>query len=195
MAEQQLPNRLVRSWNQAVGEHQASHPFAAGDLDKLDREAQMGLAANPRIAYGSTLVAVLVTNAFLLYVQLGDGDIVAVGMDGQVLRPPLPTDSRLFADATTSLCMGDAWRYVRTYFQPLADYPPVLVMLATDGYANSFATEEGFLVAAKDIFDMLQQHRHDSVQMLRNHLQSWLRATSDQGSGDDISVGVIFRKP
>jgi hypothetical protein len=194
MAEQQLPNRLVRSWNQAVDDYQASYPFSAGDLDKFDSEARRGLAANPRVAYGSTLVATLVTDAFLLYMQLGDGDIVAVSMDGQAVRPPLPGDSRLFADATTSLCMSDAWRYVRTYFQPLADYPPALVMLATDGYANSFATEEGFLVAAKDIFDMLKQHRHDSVHMLRNHLHAWLRATSDQGSGDDISVGVIFRE-
>lgn len=191
LAEQQLPHLLVRWWQRAVDEHLAATPFTADEVEQLGA----AVAANPRLAYGSTLVAALATNTYLLYVQLGDGDVVLVNAAGQPARPPLPRDERLFADATTSLCLPDAWRAVRTYLQPLAGHPPVLVMLATDGYANSFEHEQGFLAAATDILDMLQQHRHDSVQLLRGQLQSWLRATSDQGSGDDISVGILYRTP
>lgn len=188
LAEQQLPLLLVRAWNAAVDAHLATNPLE-------HKPSPPASAEQERLIYGSTVVAALVTGAFVLYTQLGDGDVVTVSEEGEVARPPLLVDERLFADATTSLCLPDAWRAVRTYFQPLADRPPALILLATDGYANSFATDVGFLKAATDIFDMLNQQGHDSVQLLRANLHAWLRATSDQGSGDDISVGVIYRRP
>jgi serine/threonine protein phosphatase PrpC len=183
LIEQHLPKLITRRWNQLVDAHLAAAPLTA--------PAQQ---ANPRIIYGSTLVALLVTGDFLLYIQLGDGDIVAVDAQGQSTRPPLPVDTRLLGDVTTSLCMPDAWRYVRSYFHLLADKPPALVMLATDGYANSFASEADFLLAAQDIFNLVREQGKVGVAALRTHLAGWLRATSDGGSGDDISVGILYRE-
>lgn len=195
LAEQKLPSLLVRCWHQLVDAHLAALPLTAPELEALNDEARASLETEPRIAYGATVVAALVTTTFLLYVQLGDGDIVIVDEDGQSVRPPLPVDTRLFGDATTSLCMVDAWRFVRTYFQPLSDRPPALVLLATDGYANSFIGDGDFLQAAADIYTLVNQQPVDGTRLLRQQMPGWLRATSDQGSGDDISVGILYRQP
>jgi hypothetical protein len=195
LAEHRLPSLLVRCWQQLVDTHLAGLPLTAPELEPLGADVRSGLEASPHIAYGATLVATLATTDFLLYVQLGDGDIVAVDAAGQAERPPLPVDTQLFGDATTSFCMADAWRFVRTYFQPLAERPPELVLLATDGYANSFVSENDFLQAAADICTLVDQKPVDGVRLLRQEMSGWLRTTSEQGSGDDISLGILYRQP
>lgn len=193
MVEQQLAHLLVRQWNDTVDVHLAAVPFSPAELASLDAPFRPKLAANPRLAYGSTLASTLITGTFILYMQLGDGDIVTVNTDGVVSRAPLVVDPQLSGDVTTSLCLPSAWRYVRTYLQPLVAHPPAMIMLATDGYSNSFVKEDGFLAAAQDIFDMIEPQGREGICTLRKYLPRWLTATSAQGSGDDISVGIIYR--
>ena len=190
MAVEQLPRTLVRNWQATVREELAAKPLT------LEEETALAEAQRTRVkdddplrVYGATLLTALITPHYLLLLQLGDGDIVTVDATGQVGRPPLPADPRLIANQTTSLCGGSAWRDMRTVFQPIMGRPPALVMLATDGYANSFADEAGFLAVAADILSALrtQGHRHTE-----NQLPRWLRATSQGGSGDDISVGLAY---
>ena len=92
---------------------------------------------------------------FILYLQLGDGDILVVAENGEVSRP-LERDARLLADQTTSLCSPDAWRDFRVRFQALVDPPPALILLATDGYSNSFVSEAAFLQVGPDVLEMIR---------------------------------------
>ncbi len=193
IVEQQLPQLIVRQWNDAIANHLTTAPFTAQELEKLSPDFRTQLASNPRLAYGTTLIATLLTQTFILYVQLGDGDILTVDEAGNVARAPLAIDPYLTGNTTTSLCMPDAWRFVRTYLQPLSQHEPGMLMLATDGYANSFETQAGFLDAAKDIFTIVHEERDGGVSALRANLPAWLRTTSDGGSGDDISVGIVYR--
>ncbi|MCX6045419.1 MAG: PP2C family serine/threonine-protein phosphatase [Chloroflexi bacterium] len=193
MAQQQLPQIFVRQWNDAIDRHLAATPFTTQELEKLSPDFQARLTSNPRLAYGTTLVATLLTQTFILYIQLGDGDILTVDEAGHVTKAPLVVDPHLTGNTTTSLCMTDAWRFMRTYLQPLSEHTPAMLMLSTDGYANSFEQQEGFLAAAKDIFAIVREERDGGVSALRTNLPDWLRATSDGGSGDDISVGIIYR--
>jgi hypothetical protein len=195
LAEHHLPALLVRAWRQLAEAHLAGLPLTEEELAPLTPDARASLQQNPLFAYGSTVVAALLTADFLLYLQLGDGDIVVVDADGAPTRPPLPADPHLFADATSSLCMADAGRAVRTYFQPLADRPPRLILLATDGYANSFVAEPDCLQAAYDIDQFVRMEPHGGIERLRKELPQWLRMTSDQGSGDDITVGILYHQP
>jgi hypothetical protein len=114
----------------------------------------------PRLAYGATVLGVLVTQDFLLFLQLGDGDILAVADDGTVTRP-FARDARLIANETTSLCMSAAWSEVRMRFQ--ADYGGslALILVATDGYANSFVNDDAFRKVGSDILAIM---RVDGVQ-------------------------------
>ena len=80
---------------------------------------------------------------------------------------------------------------MRIHFQPIVERPPVFVMLATDGYANSFADDSDFKQVAKDLYAAIQQ---DGPPTVAGHLPDWLEATSKGGSGDDISVVIASKQ-
>ncbi len=199
-AEERLPRELVRWWRDAVEAHLKQSPISQEELKALeakrDAKARKAVEDNPILAYGATILCALVTDASILYLQLGDGDILVTldeGADaarGEVIRP-LPQDARLFANETTSLCMKDAWREVRFRFQALYGPLPALILLATDGYANSFVNETAFLKVGTDILDIL---RTDGLSAVEDSLPLWLEEASQAGSGDDITLGIICRK-
>ncbi|MDG4595572.1 MAG: PP2C family serine/threonine-protein phosphatase [Candidatus Contendobacter sp.] len=186
-AEEQLPLELVRRWRERVDRSLARRPFTPAELDALDPASRRQVEAHPYLAYGSTLLAVVVTPAFILYLQLGDGDLLTVSTSGEVERP-LAKDERLIANETTSLCSAKAWNEVRVGFQALAGSPPALILVATDGYANSFRDEASFQQVARDLREMI---REEGLEPIRSNLKSWLNEASRQGSGDDITVGII----
>ncbi len=103
---------------------------------------------------------------------------------------PFAHDPRLIANETTSLCMEHAAREVRVRFEAIVDQGPSLILLSTDGYANSFINEEAFLKVGSDIFEMLC---HEGAEVIAEGLPGWLAQASVAGSGDDISVGILFQ--
>lgn len=182
-----LTRTLVRTWQSAVRHDLAAHPFT--EAEQIIWNEQRKKDDDPVRAYGATLVAALITPQYLLLLQLGDGDILIVDSAGRVGRPPMPPDPRLIANQTTSLCGPTAWQDMRAYFQAFTARPPALVMLATDGYSNSFASDDGFTAAASDILEAI---RSQGPHKTRIQLPAWLRATSKAGSGDDISVALAY---
>ena len=178
--DQQLEKELVKRWRNSIEKHKDHTPI-------LEKEKLAWSDSQPERHYGTTLLTALLTPELHLYIQLGDGDILTISSDGEVIRPPFEEDSHLFANHTTSLCSMEAWRFVRVHFQPILEKPPVLVMLATDGYANSFADDAGFEQVARDLYAAIQQ---DGPSVVASHLPDWLEATSKVGSGDDISVVI-----
>ncbi len=131
----------------------------------------------------------VVATDFILYLQLCDGDILTVSAQGEVERP-IPKDSRLIGNETTSLCSPKAWNDVQVYFQPLAGVPPALILAATDGYANAYRDDANFQQVASDFWVLLRDEGDAAV---KPHLKDWLNETSQQGSGDDITVGMLWR--
>ena len=189
-AEEWLPRAIARAWLDAVNEHYRSGLSTAESTALLSSAQNSSGAdqANPAIAYGATLVAVAVTNAFVIYLQIGDGEILTVTADSEVQRP-LPGDSRLIANETTSLCAVDAWRDFRVAFQPISNSRPELILLATDGYPNSFKDETGFLQAGVDILKALKSEGGFRV---ASSLEGWLKDTTKVGSGDDVTLGILY---
>lgn len=186
LATERLPRDLVLAWRAAVEAHLAAHPFT--DAERALWTART--ASDPYVAYGATLITVVATSAYILFLQLGDGDILLVDHAQNVVRPPIPHDPRLLGNQTTSLCGQSAWRDVRTVFQPITTEAPALILLATDGYANSFADEAGFFAAAADVESALAAEGERAVE---KNLPKWLRQTSSLGSGDDITLGLLYQ--
>jgi hypothetical protein len=191
--EEWLPKLLVRRWQDAVLRHARRYPLPGEILGQEEGQGDEAQAAR-RYAllrhYGATLIAALLTPTLHLYLQLGDGDILLVAEDGQVSMPPLAADSRILANETTSLCGRHAWQDVRVHVQPILREAPALVMLATDGYANSFVSSAAFAQVGGDLLAAL---RSDGAQTVADHLPEWLDATSTAGSGDDISLALGWR--
>lgn len=182
-AEDELPRRLVKGWIESVKMREPDRT----DVPKLLLE------------YGATLLAVMVTPHYLLYLQLGDGDILRVSPDHTVSRP-IPKNPRLFANETTSLSMIDkrtgqpnGWLDMSVVIEPLSEPAdgPALIVISTDGYANSFSAEAGFLQVGSDLLRTIQQIGWVKV---RQEIPRWLEEATATGSGDDITLGLMWNR-
>ncbi len=189
--EKELPAALVQAWASRVREDIASEPFAARErkafIAQYGAPAWKALKANPLLAYGATLLLAIATQDYLILAQIGDGDIVTVTRAGCASRP-LRIDPRLFAGETTSLCTADAVDSFSVFVASVNEDRPALVLLSSDGYANSYEDDGGFLSVGSDLLMMLREHDAETVQ---RDLESWLEEVSRDGSGDDITLGVL----
>lgn len=185
--------QIVCVWQAMVQAHLAADPFTDEEwrcLKENGTNRQVGaLKENPLLAYGATLLAISITAQNAHFLQLGDGDILTVRDNGEVQRV-FPPDERNIANETTSLCMLDAWREARTAALPLDTDQTALYMVSTDGYANSFRDEGAFFQAGRDFLALLRRY---GARFIRRRLAGWLNQTSRAGSGDDISLAILYR--
>ena len=172
---------IVERWSKRVLLDVEQRPFTDDERqragDPLDRD--------PLISYGCTLVLGLFTATWIAFLQIGDGDVTIVS--GSTAGAPVPGDDRLVGGETTSLCLPTAVDDARTVVlgAPLPD----LVLLTSDGYANSFASptwreEVGF--------DLLRHVERLGIDGVEEQLASWL-GESAIAAGDDVSMALIHR--
>lgn len=179
-----MPRLFLQRWRAAVLEDIEKRPYTPQELERADIKQ---LERNALFAYGTTLMLSLILDERVFFWQIGDGDILAITDEGE-LYEPIERDERLMGNETTSLCMPDAINEFRVTITPHRA-PLGLVMMSTDGYSNSFKSSSGFHKAADDLLEMLSDIGPDQV---RQRLPGWLDETSQAGSGDDISVVLIW---
>lgn len=197
-AEERVPQLIVRHWERLVQEHIAANPITVEELDQAVAKATSPidrnfLDVNPMLCYGATVLAALVTNTFALFFRLGDGDILTVFEGEEVSRPiAKPSAADSIGDDTRSLCLPNAWRDFEFAFQALSGTTPALVLVTSDGYPKSFAEDAGFLKLGSDLFELILG---EGLELVNANLDTWLNDASQQASGDDISLGLIYRGP
>lgn len=188
-------HRVVTDWRNAVRADVLAHPFSPVDFAAFPEPAP---ATPPDgewpfsayLAYGATLLAVALTPRYLIYAQLGDGDILAVKPDGSVTRP-LSRQHDFYDDESASLCTHGAAHEFQIAVLPMRGHSPALVMLSSDGYANCFGNDEGFFKVGSDLL----HYAHDrGLRFLAEHLEAWLHDSSRDGSGDDITIALALRR-
>jgi serine/threonine protein phosphatase PrpC len=186
----ELERKIVSGWLAAVHSDLEQNPFTQTELNTLQKEdgleSRAAVQSTPELAYGATLLAAGATDKVLLYLQLGDGEILSVSATGTTTRP-LPPDDRLIANQTTSLCQPEAWKEFRSSWVTNAALPS-LVLLSTDGYANSFRSDEDFLRIGQDYLEILRQQ---GISSLAEELPAILTEATEQGSGDDITLAIL----
>ena len=185
---------LLEAWRAAVREDLVVNPFTPFDFAAFPETPPVikpgeEMPVSAYLAYGATLIVVAITRRYILYLQLGDGDILAVGANGQVSRP-LKRHHQFYANETASLCTHHAIHEFQVRVEPIRAGVPAMIMLSTDGYANCFGNDEGFFKVGADIFAYLSEHGADFI---GGNLEGWLRESSRDGSGDDITVGLAVR--
>jgi hypothetical protein len=134
------------------------------------------------------VLAVGIARSFLIYLQLGDGDVLAVSADGDV-QFPISRDGRYIANETASLCGTDAQHEFRCAVQVHAQSRPVLITLSTDGYSNCFVSEADFRQVGGDLLKVL---RAGGVPLVTRSLQAQLDNAANRYSGDDVTLAVLY---
>jgi serine/threonine protein phosphatase PrpC len=204
LAESKLPQLITRNWQDKVKEDIKENSYNEGELETLASRAN-GPAGEDRdtVPYGTTLLTVAIKDFFILIVQIGDGDILAVNNDGDVTRP-LEKDKRLISNETTSLCMINSWDEIRVVLRVFnkAESIPSLFLVSTDGYYNSFCgtnvndndneNDKEFRAMARGYLKIINED--GGYQKVKSELNDILTQTSKEGSGDDITLGIILNK-
>lgn len=176
---------IVDAWRDRVTAHWSGAPFTEAET----ATAGVGdLAAEPLLAYGATLLVAVVGEAGIGIAQIGDGDAL-IRSHGFATRP-VPGDARLIGGQTTSLCLDTAADDFRFAGQP-ATADPDLVLLASDGYGNSFADTDWWQGLVGDFAWFLDEHGFDELEA---QLPAWLEESARVG-GDDVTAVVVARDP
>ena len=138
--------------------------------------------------YGSTLVGLMITPMFLFALQIGDGDVSFVDKDGFA---PFLEDEKILGVETHSLSRIDAWKKAVSVVRrrEIGEGLPYMLMLTTDGFANSYKNAEEFGKTCCDYYSMIAQHGAAAVAA---NLKQWLSETSEMGCGDDITALIAY---
>ena len=193
-ARTRWPKEIVATWRSAVRADLAKTPFSPLDFAAFPEPPPVvkpgeDLPGAAYLAYGATLVSVAITRRYILFSQLGDGDILTIHQDGVVTRP-LPKQHEFMSNQTVSLCTHNAPRQFQIKVDACRAGAPVLVMVSTDGYANCFGSEEAFFTVGADMLGYIHSH---GITAVGEMLEGWLRESSHDGSGDDITVALALR--
>jgi hypothetical protein len=186
--------QVVADWHRRVRADVLAHPFTQLDFAAFPEpmpatppNAEWPFSAY--LAYGATLLVAALTRDYLICAQLGDGDILTVTADGAVTRP-LVRRHDFHGEQSASLCTQGAYRVFEIAVLPSRVHRPAMVMLSSDGYANCFGNDEGFFKVGSDMLAYAHDHGHD---FLSHNIEGWLKESSRDGSGDDISLALGIR--
>lgn len=182
-----LEASIISGWNERLSEHYAANPFTDDELALLSDRALNRYLNQNRIesAYGTTLLAAAVTKDFWFAIQIGDGKCVAADADGN-FEQPVPWDDKCFLNTTTSMCDSEAIINFRHYY---SEKLPAAVFLCSDGIDDSFSGDEKLNGFYKTV---LQSFSTSDIDDAVSELREYLPRLSAKGSGDDVSVAVLF---
>lgn len=187
--QKQIAASIISRWNDRIEQDRAEEAFTDEELGALtDSDRQEIEAGRWQFAYGTTLIAAVLTRDCLFGLQIGDGKCVAVDAAGQ-MQQPIPWDERCFLNRTTSLCDNDAISLFR--FAYMTRDLPVAVFVASDGVDDTYTTDERLYAFYQALWKMLQADTDKAVA----DLQDFLPRMSEQGSHDDISIAGVIRNP
>jgi len=182
-ALRKLVPAITGRWRDAVREDVAADPFTAQE------EAMRASGDDALIAYGSTLLLAIAGRRWLVLVQIGDGDIMAIQPDGRPLLP-VPRDPSLDGQQTTSLCGPRAEDDFRAAVVDASTTPLLGVLLATDGYGNAQVADPWADAVSADLAELINDR---PPEWLAGQLPLWAsRCASADGSADDTTIALLI---
>ena len=183
----QLKNRIISYWRDAVNNHYKQHPFEESELAVLSDKARKRYLEEGRIesAYGTTLIAAVITPDYWFGIHIGDGKCVAIDQKGNFSQP-IPWDEKCFLNSTTSICDTEALNNFRHFY---SEERPVAVFVGSDGIDDCFKGDEQMYHFYTII---LSSFVVSDAETAKAELLDYLPRLSQQGSGDDVSVAAVF---
>lgn len=159
-------------------------------LDRNSNKPQIDSYFSLNVLYGTTLLAAVYGKDYAFAMQIGDGDIAYVDSNGNCDFFIEGEDQ--VGSATNSLCMLNSQQYFRTRFVDFqSGIKPILMFLSTDGYSNSYRDDTDFLKLVSEYTSIFNKHTEKEI---KNVINDWLSETSKLGSGDDISVAIVYNQ-
>ena len=187
---QLLSQRIHDAWLAAVRDDLALRPLTPTEWQKIPKRHKRRFVEQPETAYGSTLLAAIVSSVGLIALQLGDGDIVeCCGHRVRRLIEPLEG----VGPRTDSLCDLGAVDKFRIHVDSFSAGAAECVMVRTDGWMNSFENDADRERTDLELFQWLRSAGKEAVATELPELLAEISA-SGWSQGDDVSCAMLFRK-
>lgn len=168
---------LRKNWRDAVLTHGKS--LSPHQTSPTDHHAMIK-------RYGTTLLTLLLQPEWVFAGQLGDGKMVRIQANG-TLHELFPADPTLLGLETHSLCSEGCDKLWQTAVWSRQGTETLL--LTTDGLSDSFASNDEFHRFAGSLHTLLTEQ---GTHYIAEQLPHWLDRYSQEGSGDDMTLLLLF---
>lgn len=183
----QLARSIVGNWNIQTLQNLVEHPITAQEYDIAEEYGQQYREGENLLQiFGSTLIAAMATDRYLLVMHQGDGRCVVLHEDGSIDQP-VPWDDQCVGNTTTSLCQEDAVERFRFYVADLRKDRVVACFVATDGVEDSYDSMKDFNAFICSLTSLFSREGAG----IEKYLEEYLPELSRHGSQDDASVAGI----
>ena len=179
-----LFEKIYNNWIEAIIKDSKNYPFS--------EEEQKSLGGHPIVkAYGTTLLAFVITPFYWLSFHIGDGRILIADRSLNWFQP-VPWDCNCFQNFTTSLCNSNPLTSFRYAFDGTGFFPSA-VICSSDGMEDSYGD-----------YDLAPNYLHNFYNGILNtfltegrentlvKLGEFLPKLSAVGSKDDMSMSGII---
>jgi serine/threonine protein phosphatase PrpC len=191
-----LINNIITEWHGKVKDDYTSAHFTDEELADVSDKYKKRFASGGSMhhAYGTTLIAVAVTEDFWFGFHIGDGRLTALYKDGS-FDQPVPWDLRCFLNRTTSICDDDTAESTRFYYCPKTEKDlPLAVFLCSDGLDDNYAVDEK--ENAYSLFNIYrtitQTFAEDGFESTCSQIEDLAHSFATKGKGDDTSIAGII---
>jgi len=182
--------KVQEDYEEGINENQKNN-FTEQELalatEKYRKKYEVGKSLNR--AYGTTLIAAMVTERYWLGIHIGDGRFTVLYENGE-FDQPVPWDEKCFLNLVTSICDDDAAERARSYFSLITPEkpPPVAVFLCSDGVDDNYPVEENEKHLYKLYSIIVLAFAEDGFDSTCKQLEDLVEKFATEGKGDDTSI-------
>lgn len=138
------------------------------------------------IKYSTTLLSVLITDKFILYLKLGDGDIVIKNSQGY--KSVIETKDNLIVN---SLGRDGEYKNMIYKLEKIKEKEDINIALFTDGYSNAFKNKFDLFNSIEDTLQKYNKNIFSRFTLLSTY-ENYLSSISKNTTHDDISIMFIL---
>lgn len=187
-----LTDSIISKWYEAVYADLEKNPPTEEDYNAIGEKAESYRAGkHMEHIYGTTLIASLWMENYLILIQQGDGRCDVFYKDGHIDQP-IPWDSRCHENVTTSMCDPDVQMRIRHCVIDLEKEPVAACFLGSDGVEDSFPDPDENQAGTHYFYKQLSIETSGMDKAaIEKYLDGLLPEFSERGSGDDVSVAGL----
>ncbi|MGL5329942.1 MAG: protein phosphatase 2C domain-containing protein [Peptostreptococcaceae bacterium] len=141
----------------------------------------------PYLRYSTTLLSVLITKEFVLYLKIGDGDIVT--NKKEKFMKVIKTKNKEIVD---SLGRNDSYTNIMYKIEAFDENEFDNMILFTDGYENCFNNEDILYKNLESTINKYNKNIFSRMMLIKNY-ESYMSKLSKAKSKDDISIIFILK--
>ncbi len=182
-----LFEKILAKWKESIEADLFDDPIAESQMEGVSQAARQQYLEGQGVerAYGTTMIAALVTEKYWIGLHQGDGRCIAVRTDGSC-EQPIPWDERCVANITTSICDENAVDEFRHCF---SETPPAAVFLCSDGVEGAYPDMDGAYGFCQTLSSI---YLSDGRPGLERAVAEYLPELSRRGTGDDVTVAGLL---